>query len=353
MHPKSLVKNLAFATTIALFGLAGSALAQDKPFQGQTLVVTSYGGSWQEFLNDTILPPFEEETGATVELATGLSRDWMANLRAAGRTNPPYDVVIANETWISSGRLENRFVPLNEEKVPNLEKVHPALRLPDDIGVLGLLQPLGIAYRTDLVENPPESWMDLWNEEYRGNVGIYNIANSAAPMFLMMLAEIQTGDPKNYDVGFDLLQELRPFKQTDFSGDMENLLVQGEVHLGILDAAAVARLKLQGVPLEFVIPSEGLFMFEQNMNVTAGTDVEDLAFAFIDYMLDTETQQVWAENYYVTPANTEVAIEGELANLIPVTAAEVDQIHQWDWLWLNAGPREDMVNRWNREIRGN
>lgn len=329
----------------------GSAWAQ--PFAGQTLVVTSYGGSWEEFLRDVIVPPFEEMTGARVELAVGLSRDWMANLRAAGRNNPPYDVVIANETWISSGRLENRFVSLPEASIPNLAMVHPSLRMEDDIGVLGLLNPLGIAYRTDLVETAPESWLDLWNEEYRGDVGIYNIANSAAPMFLMMLALIETGDPQQFGVGFDRIKELAPFKQTDFSGDMENLLVQGEVRVGILDSPAAARLKQQGVAIEFVIPTEGMFMFEQNMNVTAGSNVEELAFAFIDYMLSTDVQRQWAESYYVTPANVEVEISGALAELIPVTADTIGLIQQWDWLWLNAGPREEMVARWNREIRGN
>ena len=336
---------------VALAAIAGTAIAQD--YSGQTLVVTSYGGSWEQFMRDEILPDFEAMTGATVELAVGLSRDWMANLRAAGRDNPPYDVVIANETWISSGRLENRFVTLPEDRIPNLALVNPALRLADDIGVLGLLNPLGIAYRTDLVTTPPVSWMDLWNDEYEGNVGIYNISNSAAPMFIMMLALINTGDAKDYDISFELIKDLAPFKQTDFSGDMENLLVQGEVHVAILDSPAAARLKQQGVAIEFVIPTEGLFMFEQNMNVTAGSRVEDLAFAFLDYMLSTDVQRKWAESYYVTPANMNVAIEGELAQLIPVTADRVGEIKQWDWLWLNQGPREDMVNRWNREIRGN
>ena len=349
------MKTNVIGRTIAIAAvlLCGSAAVAQQEYQGQTLTVTSYGGSWEEFMRNVVVPPFEEMTGATVELAVGLSRDWMANVRAAGRGNPPYDVVIANETWISSGRLENRFVSLPEDSIPNLAKVHPALRLEDDIGVLGLLNPLGIAYRTDLVTTPPESWLDLWNEEYRGNVGIFNIANSAAPMFLMMLALIETGDAQNYDVGFQRIRDLAPFKQTDFSGDMENLLVQGEVHVGILDSPAVARLKQQGVAIEFVIPTEGLFMFEQNMNVTVGSDVEELAFEFINYMLDTDTQRLWAENYFVTPGNVEVQIEGELAELIPVTADRVGEIHQWDWLWLNAGPREDMVARWNREIRGN
>jgi putative spermidine/putrescine transport system substrate-binding protein len=304
-------------------------------------------------MREVIVPPFEEMTGATVELAVGLSRDWMANLRAAGRNNPPYDVVIANETWISSGRLENRFVALPENKVPNLAHVHPALRLEGDVGVLGLFQPLGIAYRTDLIETSPTSWYDLWNEEFRGMVGIYNIANSAAPMFIMLLAKLETGDPQNWEVGLERIKALSPFKQTDFSGDMENLLIQGEVHVGILDSPAWARLSQQGVPLAWVLPEEGAFMFEQNMNVTAGSRVEDLAFAFIDYMLSEEVQLKWAQQYYVTPANVNVEIGGELAELIPVTAQDVHTIHQWDWVWLNQGPREEMVNRWNREIRGN
>lgn len=346
-----IVHRLALVVAAAV-SLASTALAQE--FAGKTLVVTSYGGSWEQFMREQILPDFEAQTGATVELAVGLSRDWMANLRAAGRDNPPYDVVIANETWISSGRLENRFVVLPEAEIPNLALVNPALRLEGDIGVLGLLNPLGIAYRTDLVSTAPTSWMDLWNDEYEGMVGIYNISNSAAPMFIMMLALINNdGDYKDYDVSFDLIKDLAPFKQTDFSGDMENLLVQGEVSVAILDSPAAARLKKQGIALEFVIPTEGMFMFEQNMNVTAGSDVQDLAFAFINYMLSTDVQAKWAGAYYVTPANMEVVIEGELADLIPVTADRVGDIKQWDWLWLNQGPRDDMVNRWNREIRGN
>jgi putative spermidine/putrescine transport system substrate-binding protein len=349
---RAVIKCLALLLSVA-FGVFGTSLAQDRPFAGQTLVVTSYGGTWEQFMREVIVPPFKEMTGATVELAVGLSRDWMANLRAAGRNNPPYDVVIANETWISSGRLENRFVALSEDKVPNLAHVHPALRLEGDIGVLGLFQPLGIAYRTDLVETPPTSWYDLWNEEFRGMVGIYNIANSAAPMFIMLLAKLETGDPKNWEVGLERIKALSPFKQTDFSGDMENLLIQGEVHVGILDSPAWARLSQQGVPIAWVLPEEGAFMFEQNMNVTAGSRVEDLAFAFIDYMLSEDVQLKWAQQYYVTPANVNVEISGELAELIPVTAQDVDTIHQWDWVWLNQGPREEMVNRWNREIRGN
>lgn len=328
------------------------AEAPKTDFKGQTLVVTSYGGTWEEFLRKDILPDFEKQTGAKVELAVGLSKDWMAKLRAAGKGNPPYDVVIANETWVSGGRAEGHFMSLPADKIPALKDIHPALRNKDDNGVLGLLNPLGIAYRTDLVKNPPKSWKDLWKPEYKGKLGIYSINNSAAPMFLMLLGKIYANDPKNMDVAFEKVKALKPFKQTDFSGDMEKLLTQGEVEIGILDAPAAARLKKQGVKVEFVIPEEGMFMFEQSMNMTAGSKVKDLAAAFIQYMLSEPVQTKWAGAYYVTPGNTRVKIEGELKGLIPVTANQVDKIHQWDWNWVNGGAKDKMIERWNKEISG-
>src|SRR5579875_1488703 len=66
-----------------------STAAAKAPFSGQTLVVTSYGASWQQFMENTIIPPFEKQTGAKVQLAVGLSTDWIAKLKAAGPSDPP------------------------------------------------------------------------------------------------------------------------------------------------------------------------------------------------------------------------------------------------------------------------
>ncbi|MFZ5822935.1 MAG: ABC transporter substrate-binding protein [Bacillota bacterium] len=321
-------------------------------FKGQTLIVTSYGGSWEEFMRKEIIPDFEKQTGAKVELAVGLSKDWMAKLRAAGKNNPPYDVVIANSTWVSGARKEGYFESLSEQKVPNLKNVAKPLRNKGDNGVLGLFQPLGIAYRTDLVKTPPKSWKDLWNPEYKGKIGVYSANNSAMPMFLMLLGKIYGNDPKNMDIAFEKVKELKPFKQTDFSGDMEKLLTRGEVEVGILDSPAAARLKKQGVKIEFVVPAEGMFMFEQDMNITTGSKVKDLAYAFLNYQLSEPVQEKWAKAYYVTPANTKVKIEGDLKKDIPITADQIDKIHIWDWDWVNSGAKEKMIDRWNKEISG-
>ena len=343
----------ALAVFVGLVIVAALAPLSGKAGPGQSLVITSYAPPWQDFLVKEILPGFERETGAKVELAVGLSRDWVAKMRVAGKNNPPYDVMIANTTWVSALRKEGFFAKLTVDKVPNLADVWSELRNKDDNGVVTLVGPLGIGYRTDLVSSPPKRWVDLWRPEFKGKVGIYSIANSATPMFLMLLGRIHAKDDKNMDIAFQKVKELLPVRFTDFSGDMEKLLVAGEIHLGVLDAPAASRLKKQGLPIGWVPPIEGVFMFEQDTNVSEFAQNKELAFRFVNYFLSQPVQEKWARAFWWTPANRKVQITGQLAAEIPVhTQVQIRSIHKWDWDWVNAGNREKMIERWNREIVG-
>jgi putative spermidine/putrescine transport system substrate-binding protein len=338
-------------TTLA----GGAALAalgpRPVPAQGVqgTITVTSYGGAWEQFMRGTVVPGFEKEhPGTKVELAIGLSKDWVAKLKAAGKDNAPYDVVITNEVWAAPLRAEGYYAKLTA--VPNLKDVAPNLRIKDDTGVLSLVGPIGLAYRTDKIKTPPKAWKDLWtNPEYKGKIGIYNIINSAGQMTICLTSKIWTGGDKDIDTAYKKIAELKPFKQTDFSGDMEKLLIQGEVLVGILDMPAAVRLKRGGAPIGWVAPAEGLIMFEQDTSVTAGSKNKAAAFAFVNYMLKRETQESWLRNQYYLPANTQVKIPDDLKAILPVSTDYIPKILQWDWLWINE-QKAKLIDRWNREM---
>ncbi len=342
-----------FAGLVLVLALAALASGPGRAQGTEPLVVTSYGGPWEQFMRREIVPGFERETGARVELSVGLSRDWVAKVRAAGRGTPPFDVLIANTTWVSALRAEGFLDKLTVDKVPNLKDVWPELRIKGDVGVITLVGPLGIAYRKDLVTKIPKSWKDLWDPAYRGKLGLYSAANSANPMFTMLVSRIYRGHDRDIDFAINKIKELWPFRQTDFSGDMEILLTRGEVHVGILDSPAASRLKAQGVPIEWVFPREGVFMFEQDTNVLAGSRNKELAYRFVNYFLSQPVQEKWAAQFWWTPANRRVRITGRLALQIPVhTQAQIRQIMKWDWDWVNSGAREEMINKWNRVILG-
>ena len=332
---------------------SGSPVATGQKFKGQTLIVTSYGGTWQQFMESEHIPAFEDQTGAKVELAVGLSKDWFASMRSAGVDKPPYDVFVTNETYIAQLRQEGFFGNLPLDKVPNLKDVVPALRQPNDNGVLGLVGPFGIAYRTDKIKEAPTSWLDL--AKYGGKTAIYTIGNSGEPQQVMLMAKILGNDAKNWQVGMDwITKNLCSAKQVDFSGTMQTQLEQGEVWAGFIDSPDWSLLKAKGLPIGFVKPKEGWGgMFEQDMNVTKGSKVKDLGYAFINYWLSESVQRKWTEKFYWTPANKNVKISGDLAKLIPVTPDTLSQIPRWDYIWLNtSGAREDMVKIWNQKMAG-
>jgi len=102
--PQSIGRRRFLTATLAgaATALAATLVGQPRPAHGQgnTLVVTSYGGPWEQFMRDTIVPAYEKEhPGSKVELAIGLSKDWVAKMKAAGKARSPYDIVICNEVY--------------------------------------------------------------------------------------------------------------------------------------------------------------------------------------------------------------------------------------------------------------
>ena len=114
---RSFLRTALTAGAIASVGVPGREAGAQG---GGTITITSYGGPWEEFMRSTVVPAFEKEhPGIKVELAIGLSKDWVAKLKAAGKDNPPYDIVITNEVWAAPLRAEGRYTKLPAELVPN------------------------------------------------------------------------------------------------------------------------------------------------------------------------------------------------------------------------------------------
>src|SRR5262249_8939562 len=174
--------------------LAGAALAAALPHagkaQGQQLVVNTYGARWERFWRDTLLPGFQRSSGLQATLDIGLGRTWMANLRAAGVSAPPYSILMINEVFANVLRAEGFFDRIDTSKLTNWSKLHP-LAQNEGNSVFGMISPIGLGYRKDLVRTPPRAWKDLWdNPEFRGKIGLYQIGNSAGQMFVMLTGRL-------------------------------------------------------------------------------------------------------------------------------------------------------------------
>jgi len=348
-----LTRRRFMSNAAALGALAGSNLAMPHIARSQAseITVSCYGGAYEKFFREELIPTFTEKTGATVNLALGTAKDFVPLMRAAGTDNPPLDVLMTNEVICQILRSEGFFEPIPEDKVPNMKDVAAIARFPDDMAVTGILQPIGITYRTDLLPNPPQSWAELFTrEDLKGKTGIYAITNSCGFMFVLLMARHFGGSEANIDAAFAEIEKLKPFNQVDFSGTMEGLLAQGEVVVAPLDFAAVMRLQNSGMPVSAVVPPEGLIAFDQVFNVSKGGTKKELAYAWVDYMLSPETQSKLVSGFFSSPTNTKAEVPAELAsNPLLLTGDKLNAVVRHDWEAANAN-RNDIVDKWNRTM---
>ena len=336
---------------LMLAGVAGAGILNIPTLAraAEELVVTTYGGSWEQFWRASLLPDFTKKTGVTPKLDIALGRIITTNMRAAGVGHSPYGVVMTNEIYATVLRAEGHFEKLNLDKVPNYADLYPVATATDGWAAVGLISPIGIGYRTDMIATPPKSWKDLWdNPEFKGKTGLYSIQNSAGKMMLMLASLIYGGDIHHVDVGFRKLAELGKVMQTDFN--MSTMMSTGEVAVAPYDFGEIARLRNQGLPVDCVIPEEGLLMWDQTFNIPKGLPTSDLANSYIDFILSPRGQDLLMRTFFVSPVNRKVEIPADLRRDVPVSGKDMERFIKWDWDFVNKNA-ETFARRWN-EIFG-
>jgi len=341
-----MTRRIAFAFLALLVSsvLATEAAAQPKP----TLVVTGYGGRWSEVMKRALVEPFEKKHNVKVEIVTGITTEWVAKLMAAGPDNPPFDVIVGNEPPLPLPRERGFFDKRNEALAPNIKTVYPKALVGDSAVVL-FWSRIGLAYRTDLVKLKPQSWKDLWNEEFAGRRGTYTITNTLGINFLFMANKVYGRDFFDMDAGLAAVKRLQP-KIVDFTGTMEKLLEQKEVAIAVLHDGSAWDLAKRGLPIDWVAPSEGVPILDQVAQVTRGSKQKDLAWKLIDAYLSPEVQLAYATELYFSPTNRNVKLPPDVAGKIISGPKDVERLFIFDWSQI-AQQRPAWTERWNKELR--
>jgi putative spermidine/putrescine transport system substrate-binding protein len=338
-------QTLAGMGALAAAGLTGlPARAQSK-----TLVVPTLGGVWEQYWRSTVAPEFTKQSGAAVTLDVGNGRVFGANLRAAGVAKPPYSIVMTNEVFASGLRKEGFFEKLDLTKLPNYADLYPLAKKTDGWGAIGAVSPIGIGYRTDLVKTPPKSWKDLWtNPEFKSKIGLYNFANSAGKMELLLFSKIFGKDQYDVDAGFAALAKLGSVIQVDYN--LSTGLASGEIVVAPFDFGEIARLKAQGLPVDCIVPEEGMFMFDQTINILANGPEKELAYQYANFLLSPDVQTMMMKQFFISPTNSKVMVPADLKESVPVSGADMDKILTWDWNFVNEKQGE-LAERWAKTIR--
>jgi spermidine/putrescine-binding protein len=260
---------------------------------------------WEGYMDASFAKPFEKKHHCKV-VATyaGSSDEMYAKIKAGG--GKTYDMVTA------SGDLTRRLYdagllqPIDLGKVPNYKHLFPFLQKPTYNTFGGKAYGVSIAWGPDLliydksvVKEEPKSWMILYDEKYKNKVSLNDYAIIIADLALW------EGGHKNIYVlsKEDLtkikskLMALRPQVRKFWTsqGELSQLFLNKEIALGWGWPVTVVQLKKAGFPVGYTIPKEGTTGWSDSWMIIKGSPNVDLAYDWMNYMLEGEAQKKMAD----------------------------------------------------------
>lgn len=307
-----------------LITAAASTLLSSAAY-AETLVVSSWGGSFRDLIEQTIAAKFTAETGVEVEFITGGTIDRL-NQATLMRDTPESDVTFttAHIGWLYTN--DGLFEELDMSRIPNATNlVEQAKISPSHIGAWAYVYTIG--YLPDALPEgfTFDSWEDLWSPELADMVA----APDFDPSHIIAVASVLEGvDIENWEQAADKLRELRPNFRAFYTNDAnsQQLMTTGETPVQILLSMNAYHMQSQGIDVRLAIPKEGAVLGVDTMGITAGSDKVDLAYQFINAALDPEVQAQIAEIKKGIPVVSNVELPEALASLPGMFTSP----EQWD-----------------------
>jgi len=249
--------------------------------------------------------PYIAKHGEPPNFATfGGSEEGFTKMRAGFVVDVAHPCNVEIPRWIESGL----FQPLDTSKLSNWPDLVPQLWQLEGNVVDGkpYFAPMdwgqtSITYRTDLVDwqGEPESWGLLWDERYKGKIGMLGSAGDAwwCAAIYAGVDFNEIGSAENIKKVADLLRKQRPLIRvyTDDTTSLEQALASGELVAAMTWNASAATLKAEGVPVAFAKPKEGALTWVCGLMMHKDAPHPDKAHDLIDSLISVERGKIMIE----------------------------------------------------------
>lgn len=310
---------------------------------------------WSGYELDTYWEPFAAEHPDVTPEYSFFAEDSEALSKV--QSGFQFDLVHPCSSWWGLYVEQGLVQPIDTSRLSNWDGVYPELAAQGQFDGKQYFIPWDWGYesitvRTDLVPEIPNSWNDLWDPQYAGHVSIYDSAESA-----FVLAATALGiDPYHTTADQeqqikDKLIELKPNLLT-YWGDyteIDQLLAQGDVWLGGNTwNDAYAYLVDEGAQVEFLDPVEGRLGWVCGYGISAKAQNVDLAYDYINALLDPQSSANMANDYYYGVSNQEALTLMDPAFVEQLQLADPAVLQTTNFYQsLTQEQRETMATIWN------
>lgn len=345
----------------AVLGLSATLVlpsAHAGDFDGVTLRVATWGGSWKKNFEDKIVPKMEA-LGGEIEFVTGSPQANLAKLIAA-RGRAPFDVMEILDAQEDDFRQGEFLQKLDLSKIPNTADLED-FQYNDQWVATWTTQEI-ICYNTEKFAElgipVPATYADLEHPALEGRVMIPDITSGGGLANFGGLVHAAGGDETNVQPGLDLINKLKIRKFWSRGGQTVTEYQSGDIYASISHAGWCQRAAMAGAPVATVQPlindaHTGVHKYGWMGIMKSTTDAKTIEAAhwFMNEYLDGEYQYYFAKQSGVAPVNRKglaLMAEDELVSKFMTT--DLDALGRFLRIDYGKVDISQWMDQWNRAI---
>ena len=261
---------------------------------------TSASGSinvynWGEYIDQSVLGDFEEQTGIKVNYTTYASNEEMYSKIVSGAAS--YDVIIPSEYMLSKMIDEGLIAELDFDNIPNYQYIGEDYRglaydPEEKYSVPYTWGTVVIVYNTKYVDEEDvadESLELLWNEKYAGKILMFDNPRDAFALALTRGGySMNTTVPAQWEEAAEMLMDQKPLVQAYVMDQVFDKMISEEAYIAPYYAGDAITMMEENENLAAYVPVEGANQFVDAMCVLSSSPHKKEAEQFINFMCETD-----------------------------------------------------------------
>jgi spermidine/putrescine transport system substrate-binding protein/spermidine/putrescine transport system permease protein len=271
---------------------------------------------WTEYIPQSVLDDFEDETGIEVRIQTFSNNEEML-AKVNGSNKGTYDIVCPSDYMVENMISKDMLLKLDKTKFKNYKNINEAyLNQSFDpesdysvpyLGGVGL-----IVYNKEMVRKGADftNYEELYNPFYKNSIVMLDDFRSIIGVSSLSLGyDFNETDTAKLEKVKDKMKTLKTNIKSLDSDSPKTMMVTEETSVGLIWSGEVAIAMEENDKLAIEFPDKGMYMFLDNLCITKDAKNSANAYKFIDYVLRAKVNKAISEEFpYLNPNKAGVAL---------------------------------------------
>jgi spermidine/putrescine transport system substrate-binding protein len=251
--------------------------------------------TWTQYTDKELLKTFSTQTGMKVLADVYDSNDAMlAKLSAGG--GGAYSIIYPSDYMVQKMLRRNLLRGIDRNSLVGLDNLFPRFvnptydpnnshSIPFNWGTTGLI------YNSEKLDNPPEDWEYLWQNQGKLNkrITLLNDIREVMGAGLRSLGySYNSTNETEIQQAYEKLKSLKPTLAAFDTDAWQNQILAGDLVLAMCYSADAVKISRENPKLKYVIPRSGSSLWTDNMVIPTSAPNLPGAYAWINLILKPE-----------------------------------------------------------------